>query len=108
MRPFVLILLSISVCGVAALGDGKDPRDGSSYERAIIVPPQTERYVEWEWDLLQKRFFDGHAMPKEHALLEHGGRIYDRFVFSTRDGDKIMIFDVTSFHPNLAEDLREK
>ncbi len=104
----VLVVLSMIVCGFAALAGQKEPRDGSSYERAIIVPPKTAQYVKWEWDQLQKRFFDGYAMPKEHALLEHDGRMYDRFVFSTRQGDKIMIFDVTSFHPDLAKELREK
>jgi len=76
------------LCSVVALGEEKPLRDGSSYERSIMVPAGTQDYVQWEWDYLQKRFFDGYAMPKEHAMLEHDGRIYDSFVFTTRQGEK--------------------
>ena len=108
MRSLAIVAMSMILCALAPLEGATEVRDGSSYERAIIVPPETKRYVDWEWDYLEKRFFDGHAMPKEHALLEHGGRMYDRFVFSTRAGDKVVIFDVDSFHPGLAHELRDK
>jgi len=47
-------------------------------------------------------------MPKEHALIEHKGHMYDRFVFSTRGGEKIIYFDVTRFHSNLVGKVAPK
>jgi hypothetical protein len=92
----------------AALTSAKDVLDGTTPERAIMVPGDSKHYVDWEWDYLQKRFFDGHAMPKEHALIEHKGHMYDSFVFSTRSGDKVIYFDVTRFHSSLVGKLPSK
>jgi hypothetical protein len=103
---FASILITVALA-VPVLGE-KEVRDGSSYERAIIVPPDHKDYVKWEWDLLFKRFFDGQAMPKEHALVEHDGHMFDRFVFTTRKGEKVIYFDVTSFHRELAKELHTK
>ena len=41
--------------------------------------------------------FWGRGMPTEHAFMQHNGCWYDRFVFSTRDGEKVIYFDVTRF-----------
>jgi hypothetical protein len=88
---FLAIVLSIPSFAVAA-----DLRDGSSYERAILVEGDYKHSVDWEWDYLRKNF-RGHGMPKEQALTQHNGRTYDKFVFS----DKIVYFDVTRFEKQI-------
>ena len=82
---FVILLSIPSGRGAAQI------RDGSSFERAILVEGDYEHSVDWEWAYLKKHF--GGRMPKEQGLTQHKGRTYDRFVFS----DRVVYFDVTRF-----------
>jgi hypothetical protein len=86
--PFFAILL-----GISSLADATPVQDGSSFERAIPAQGDYEHYVDWEWNYLHKNFFPGRGLPKEHALTQHKGRTYDKFVF----GDRVVYFDVTRF-----------
>jgi hypothetical protein len=83
---FFAILFSVSPLAAAA-----EVRDGSSFERAILVQGDYEHSGDWEWNYLRKHFRS--RMPKEHALTQHKGRTYDQFVFS----DRVVYFDVTRF-----------
>ena len=83
----------LDVFSVAAAGE---VRDGSSFERAILVPGNYEHSVVWEWNYLSKQF-GGRGIPKEQALTQHGGRTYERFVWGTSAGDRVVYFDVTRF-----------
>ncbi len=84
---FVILLCSQSLTGAAQV------RDGSNFERAILVEGDYKHSVDWEWNYLHK-FFRGRGLPREHALTRRNGRKYDKFFFT--DG-KVVIFDVTRF-----------
>jgi hypothetical protein len=91
-RTVVVIVFAILVC-LPSLGGAARVRDGSSFERAILVEGDYKHSVDWEWNYLRK-YFRGRGLPREHALTRHNGRTYDKFVFT--DG-KVVIFDVTRF-----------
>jgi hypothetical protein len=92
--PRAVILFCVAMlfhysAGVAA---AEIVRDGSSFERAILVPGDYKHSVRWEWDYLHRHFRD--RIPTEQALTQQNGRTYDRFVFA---GSKVLYFDVTRF-----------
>jgi hypothetical protein len=87
---FLAIILSIPSLGAAVV------RDGSSFERAILVEGDYKHSVDWEWNYLKKTLrLPG--LPKEQALTQHNGRTYDRFVFS----DRVVFFDITRFEKQI-------
>src|SRR5437868_1342501 len=94
--PIVVVLFLPIVLSVLSFAAAAGVRDGSSFERAILVEGDYRHSVDWEWDFLRKNF-RGHGMPKEQALTQHNGRTYDKFVFS----DKIVYFDVTRFEKQI-------
>jgi hypothetical protein len=91
-RPLVVLVFAILLC-IRSLTGAAQVRDGSSFERAILVEGDYKHSVDWEWNYLHK-YFRGRGLPREHALTRQNGRTYDRFVFT--DG-KVVIFDVTRF-----------
>ena len=94
MKPFrAITALFFAILSVASAAE---IRDGSSFDRAILVQGDYKHSVDWEWNYLRQKF-GGRGMPKEHALTQHNDRTYDRFVFSTAGGDKTIYFDVTRF-----------
>jgi hypothetical protein len=86
------LLLFATLLGIPSLAGAAQVRDGSSFERAILVEGDYEHSVDWEWNYLRKHF-GGRGLPKEHALTQRKGRTYDKFVFS----DRVVYFDVTRF-----------
>lgn len=88
----------ICLVGPAAFLEAQDVHDGSSFERAIIVPGDYEHIDEWEWKYLQSHFAD-QGMPKHFGstVVEHNGDTFHKFVFSTPDREKTIYFDVTRF-----------
>jgi hypothetical protein len=90
------VLFFAVVLSIPSLAAADDLRDGSSLERAILVEGDYAHSVDWEWNYLSKKF-GGRGIPKEQALTRHSGRTYDRFVWGTAAGDKVVYFDVTRF-----------
>jgi hypothetical protein len=87
---FLAIILSIRSLAAAVV------RDGSSFERAIVVEGDYKHSVDWEWNYLKKTLrLPG--LPKEQALTQHNGRTYDRFVLS----DRVVFFDITRFEKQI-------
>ena len=82
------ILFHLSTPAVAA----DVVRDGSSFERAILVQGDYKHSVRWEWNYLHRNFPD--RIPTEQVLTQHNGRTYETFAFV---GGKILYFDVTRF-----------
>lgn len=95
-KSLIAVLFLAILLGTPSLAAAAEVRDGSSFERAILVEGDYEHSVDWEWNYLRKNF-RGRGLPKEHALTQHNGRTYDKFVFSTARGDKVVYFDVTRF-----------
>ena len=89
----VIILLVALLLGIPSLARAGQGRDGSSFERAILVEGDYKHSVDWEWNYLHKHFSGG-GLPREHALTQQKGRTYDKFVFSS---GKVVYFDVTRF-----------
>ena len=87
-----VVVFAVLLC-IPSLDGAAQIRDGSSFERAILVEGDYKHSVDWEWNYLHK-YFRGRGLPREHALTRHNGRTYDKFVFT--DG-KVVIFDVTRF-----------
>ena len=90
-RPLALLFIAV-LLGIPSLAGAAQVRDGSSFERAILVEGDYEHSVDWEWNYLRKHF--GRGVPKEHALTQHKGRTYDVFVFFS---GRAVYFDVTRF-----------
>jgi hypothetical protein len=90
-RTAAVLIFAIFIA-VVSLAAAAPVRDGSSFERAILVQGGYERSVDWEWNYL-RRNLGLRGAPKEHALTQHKGRTYDKFVFSNR----VVYFDVTRF-----------
>jgi len=90
-RTAAMLFFAI-LLGVRSLAGAALVRDGSSFERAILVQGDYEHSVDWEWNYLKKDL-RLRGLPKEHALTQHNGRTYDKFVFS----DRVVYFDVTRF-----------
>src|SRR5687768_3368697 len=88
----VAVLLFAILLGIRPLAGAAPVRDGSSFERAILVEGEYKHSVDWEWNYLKKNL-RLRGLPKEHALTQHKGRTYDKFVFS----DRVVYFDVTRF-----------
>jgi hypothetical protein len=94
-RPISFLTFSI-VLSVSRLVAAAEIRDGSTFERAILVPGDYEHSGAWEWNYLRTHF-RGLGMPKQAGLLQHNGRTYDEFVFGAARGDKFVYFDLTRF-----------
>jgi len=71
-------------------------RDGSSFERAIIVPPDLPDEIAWEMRQIRKFHPDANLGPAEQGLVPHGGRMYDVYDMRSLDGKKRIItyFDI--------------
>lgn len=109
VRTTVMLLLCACLLGCAttlkqnqdsaSLGatSGAATRDGSSYERAIIITEKTETSgidAEYKWLSVH---YPGYTMDGQSLLFEKG-RSYDLMEFKTPDGSKHSIyFDITMF-----------
>jgi hypothetical protein len=91
LRIIAVILLAVCL-GLPAVVHAAEVRDGSTFERAILVPGDYKHYVAWEWDYLHKHFSG--RIPAQQTLTRHNGRTYDEFVFV---GGKLLYFDITRF-----------
>jgi hypothetical protein len=92
---FVAILF-VAIALPPSLAVAAGVRDGSSFERAILVEGDYKHSVDWEWDYLKKKM-GLRGVPREHALTQHNGRTYDKFVFN----DRVVYFDVTRFEKQI-------
>ena len=90
-RALAVLFFAI-LLGIPSLAAAAEVRDGSSFERAILVQGDYKHSVDWEWNYLRKNL-RLRGMPREHALTQHKGRTYDEFVFN----NKVVYFDVTRF-----------
>jgi hypothetical protein len=94
--PRFVALLFLAIALVPSLTVAAFIRDGSSFERAILVEGDYKHSVDWEWNYLKKTLrLPG--LPREQALTQHNGRTYDRFVFS----DRVVYFDITRFEKQI-------
>jgi len=109
MRNIAMLLLFVCLLGCAtaqkpnqdaassSAADWVATRDGSSYEKAIIIAEKTEPSgidAEYKWLSVH---YPGYKMESQSLLLEKG-RSYDLMEFKTPDGSKHSIyFDITTF-----------
>jgi hypothetical protein len=89
-------LLFLAIALVPSLAVAAVVRDGSSFERAILVEGDYKHSVDWEWNYLKKTL-RLRGLPREQALTQHNGRTYDRFVFR----DRVVYFDITRFEKQI-------
>jgi len=97
------ICIGIAVCAAMPLltciakDQKKAPsdRDGSSFEKAIIVPRNQPDEVNWEFKQMRRLHPDADIVPVEQALASHGGRDYDLWVLKTPHGKVTVYFDIT-------------
>jgi hypothetical protein len=94
--PRFVALLFLAIALVPSLAVAAVVRDGSSFERAILVEGDYKQSVDWEWNYLKKTL-RLRGLPREQALTQHNGRTYDRFVFS----DRVVYFDITRFEKQI-------
>ena len=101
MRRFVVIGVVVCAAMPLLVSNAKDrkkrqvDRDGSSFERAIIVPPHQPNEVEWEFKQMRRLYPDAEIVPVEQALASHRGRDYDLWTLKTPRGKVTMYFDIT-------------
>jgi hypothetical protein len=89
MRPHRVLVLVI-LLSIAQIAEAAVVRDGSSFDRAILVEGDYARSVDWEWNYLRNKL-GLRGPPKEHSLTQHRGRTYDVFVFPS---GRAVYFDV--------------
>lgn len=81
----------------AAVGSVADSRDGSSFEKAIVITEKSETtgvHAEYEW---LKVHFPGYKMGSQ-SLSQYKGKPYDILSFETAEGEKKQIyFDISNF-----------
>ena len=94
--PLAIILFFGVLFSGAPLAAAAVTRDGSSFERAVLVEGDYAHSVDWEWNYLKKTL-GLRGLPRERALTQHKGRTYDKFVFS----GKVVYFDVTRFEKRI-------
>ncbi|HTD52268.1 MAG TPA: hypothetical protein VK780_04525 [Thermoanaerobaculia bacterium] len=72
--------------------------DGSSQEKAIVVPRDTEREgIAWEYAWIQKRF-GAYRRKGQRLLMGDRGRRYDQVSVQLADGtDRTLYFDITRY-----------
>src|SRR4051794_463694 len=90
----VSIVMSLLACHAR---EGKKlhvVRDGSSFERAIIVGRDQPGEVDWEFAQMRKLHPDAEIVPAEQALVSHDGRDYDLWVLKTPHGKVTVYFDI--------------
>jgi hypothetical protein len=101
MNALQLILVAVVLRATSvALCDAKDPnahkvvRDGSSFDKAIIVTDHGPNEVKWEVAQMRRFHPDAEILPVEQGLASHNGRLYDVWVLKTPHGEVIMFFDI--------------
>lgn len=96
-----ILLLSAVVIFLFSCSSSKNTqptaeRDGSSFEKAIIIKSKTDAAgtaEEYNW---LKKNYPGYRM-KNQSLLQHNKRPYDLLKFVTSTGDqKEIYFDITN------------
>ena len=94
--PSHIALAFFAFVSAHQLCDAKEPvRDGSSFEKAIIVNIGPAQEVAWEMVQIRKFHPDANLGDAVQALASHNGRMYDVYEFHTKSGKKIgMFFDI--------------
>ena len=72
--------------------------DGSSLEKAIVVPRDTEKEgIAWEYAWIQERF-GPYRRKGQRLLMGDGGRRYDQVSVGLADGtERTLYFDITRY-----------
>jgi hypothetical protein len=99
-RALVTVLVSVHcICSGTTSCDARDTkqaRDGSSFARAFLIPPDIddEHFVHWEHAYMRQHY-PSYATNVTQELIQQDGRMYDTFSFPTATGQKKVFFDVT-------------
>jgi len=72
--------------------------DGSSLEKAILVPRDTEKEgIAWEYAWIRERF-GAYRRKGQRLLMGDGGRRYDQVTVQLADGtERTLYFDITRY-----------
>ena len=91
----IALAATVTVC---IAGDPEKPepiRDGSSFEKAIIVNVSSVQEVDWIMRQIRKLHPDANLGDLEQGIAEHNGRLYDVYALHTDRGKEItMFFDI--------------
>jgi len=70
-------------------------RDGSTAERAVMVPHRsTHKVVDWEWQWIKGHHPFASALSWMHQCVCEHHRLYDLYIVDTPAGKRNVYFDV--------------
>jgi hypothetical protein len=97
MKTFFLALLTIVFVGCSSGKLNYSGGDGSSMEKAVVIKgaKDEEAGVAAESAWMEQKF-PGFVKGTQ-ALMNSGGKSYDRIEITTREGKKTIYFDITDF-----------
>ena len=67
-------------------------RDGSSFEKAVIITSPMNKFVAVEWQWIAQHYPRAQRLPSEQGLIIRNGRYYDRITFVAAGAPKDRIF----------------
>jgi hypothetical protein len=89
MRLALILLL----CACTSCGAGTSERDGSTPDKAIIVPAGLgDREVSWEMAQARRLYPDANLGDAVQGLVPYKGRLLDAYEFHTSSGKQINVF----------------
>ena len=91
-------VLFVLFVGVACCFAGEPiVRDGSSYEKAVIIKAPMSKYVDLEWKWIAQHYTGARMVPGESSTsVDRHGRWFAAVSFTTADGKpKMVYFDIT-------------
>jgi len=94
LLSFTFVNREMSFHGIVLFQDGE--RDGSSYEKAIIIQDSTESAgikAEYKW---LNEHYPGYKMKKQ-SLSFYKGKAYDILQFKYKGKKKKIYFDISNF-----------
>ncbi len=70
-------------------------RDGSSFEKAVIINGPMSEFVTVEWQWIAQHYPRAQRLPSEQGLIIRKGRYFDLITFTANGVQRTVYFDTT-------------
>jgi hypothetical protein len=97
MRVSLILLTWAAYCVAGEPAPSTIVRDGSSYEKAVIINAPMSKYVDLEWKWIAQHYPGARMVPGESGTsVDRHGRWFAAVTFTTANGKpKTGYFDIT-------------
>jgi len=99
MRALLILFTWTALCVAGEPSrEAATVRDGSSYEKAVIINAPLSKYVDLEWKWIAQHYPGAQMVPGESATsVDRTGRWFAAVSFTTAQGKpKTVYFDITA------------